>query len=222
MEPGRSTTNFEQCFHPSISTVDEDRAVQQRLEAILDANAQIARERSLFRSDRERLEAGLMIRPIDSRKAFAYFGYMIGTLPPASLAVKAISEGAGTGSSDAIFLILLLTAAVVTGMAGYATGRFVPGLISRVADFRLPNRIALFSLIGVAWGAVSGAAGGLFLFVIGAIFAGIAGGVVGSITVPILILIHDALRRGDLIEIKHFLPIAFGITLSLCALILGF
>ena len=143
-------------------------------------------------------------------------------MPPASLAVKAISEGAGTGSSDALFLILLLTAAVVTGMVGYATGRFVPGLIGRVADFRIPNRIAMFSLIGVAWGAVSGAAGGLFLFVIGAIFAGIAGGIVGAITVPILIVFHNALRRGDLIEIKHFLPIAFGLTLSLCALILGF
>jgi hypothetical protein len=29
-------------------------------------------------------------------------------------------------------------------------------------------------------------------------------------------------RVGDFIETKHFLPIAFGIALSVCALILGF
>jgi len=185
-------------------------------------NARIARERSQFRTDRERLEAVLMTAPIDSQKAFAYFGYVIGTMPPAALAMKVVSEGGSAGSSDALFLILLLTAAAVTGMAGYVTGSFIPGLISRVIDFRLPNRIAMFSLIGVAWGIVSGAAGGLFLFVVGAIFAGIAGGIIGAVTVPIFIVCHEALRRGDFIEIKHFLPIAFAITLSLCAFILGF
>jgi hypothetical protein len=176
----------------------------------------------MFRSDRERLESGLMRSAIDSKKAFSYFGYMIGTMPPATLAMKAIAEGAGNGSSDALFLMLLIVAGTVTGLVGYAMGTFIPASVRLASNLRLPNRIAVYSLIGFAWGAVAGIAGGLFLFIIGAVFGGLAGGAVGSVAVPIFVLSHEALRRGDLVEIKHFLPIAFGITLSLCAFILGF
>jgi len=219
MEPGRSTTDIEQYFGDSISLGDEDSAVQQRLDALLSANAQIAHDKAMLRDARD---VALMSCPIDSRKAFAYFGYMIGTMPPAAVAIKAIAAGVGTEASDALFLILLLTAAAVTGMAGYVTGKYVPGWIGRVSNFRLPNRVAMYSLIGMGWGAISGATGGLFLFVIGSIFGGIAGALIGAITVPILIVSYEALRRGEFIELKHFLPVAFGITLSLCAFILGF
>jgi hypothetical protein len=69
---------------------------------------------------------------------------------------------------------------------------------------------------------MSGAIGGLFLFIIGAFFAAIAGGIVGSFALPLFIALRAPVRRGDLTELKHFLPIALGITLSLCAFILGF
>lgn len=163
-----------------------------------------------------------MSSPITSQKAFSYFGYMIGTMPPAAIVVKAIANGDGADMSQVLFLVLLLIAGITTGFVGYLTGKYVPGAIIRVKDFALPNRVALYSLIGLAWGAVSGTAGGLFLFIIGAIFAGVVGGIVGAFTVPVVIMLHEALRRGDLIEMKHFLPVAFAITLSLCAFILGF
>ncbi len=175
----------------------------------------------MYRSERERLDAYLMTCPIDSRKAFAYFGLMIGSLPPFALVLRIIGETMPADRIPLMFLILLTAAGVVTGVAGYASARFIPSALDRVSNFRLPNRIALVTLIGFAWGSVSGAVGGLFLFIVGALFAGIAGGGIGAMTLPILVLFHSALRRGDFIEIKHFLPIAFGITLTLCALILG-
>ncbi len=222
MELGRATTSYKQSIGEGISPDDTDRAVEQRLAYLIKINAELADERSLFRSGRERTEAALMVNPIPSRKAFAYFGYMIGTLPPASIALKIIAESSGHDPMTAIFVVLLATAAVVTGMVGYVTGKYVPMMISRVDGFRLPNRIALVSLIGLVWGAVAGAAGGLFLFLIGAIFAGAFGGIIGAITLPVLSAFHQTLRRGDFIEMRHFLPIAFGITLSVCAFILGF
>ncbi len=175
----------------------------------------------MYRSERERLDADLMTCPIDLRKAYAYFGLMIGSLPPFALVLRIIGETMPADRIPLMFLLLLTAAGIVTGVAGYASARFIPSALDRISNFRLPNRVALLTLIGFAWGAVSGVVGGLFLFIVGAIFAGIVGGIIGAVTVPILVVFHSALRRGDFIEIKHFLPIAFGITLSLCSFILS-
>ena len=207
--------------HPVGLADGDDRIVEQRLAELLKLNAEIGREKKIYRSDSERIQARLMTRPIDSRKAFSYFGLVIGSLPPFALVFKIIGETMPAQRIPILFLTLLAVAGIATGVSGYASGRFVPSLVSRVSQFRLPNRLALISLIGLAWGTVSGALGGLFIFLVGSIFGGIAGGVIGAVTLPILVAFHSALRTGDFIEIKHFLPIAFGITLTLCALILG-
>ncbi len=162
-----------------------------------------------------------MVRPIPSKKAFAYFGFMLGSMPPASIALKMVAENPVREPMQVLFIVFLACAGLVTGTVGYATGRYVPSAMSTVSNFRVPNRIAMLSLIGLVWGAISGAAGGLFLFIIGSIFAAIVGGIVGAVVVPIFAVLHHLLRRGDVIEMKHFLPISFGISLVLCAFILG-
>jgi hypothetical protein len=162
-----------------------------------------------------------MTSPIDSRKAFAYFGLMIGSLPTFALILRIVEETTPSGRIPLGLLTLLGIAGIGTGVVGYASGRYVPSAISYAEKFRMPNNLMLLPLIGFAWGAVSGAIGGLFLFVIGSIFAGFMGGIVGAVALPIFVALHSMLGRGELIEMKHFLPIAFGMTLSLCALILG-
>lgn len=199
----------------------DDRIVEQRLAGLLKLNAETAREKELYRSDRERTEVDLMARPVDSRRAFAYFGLLIGSLPPFALVFKIISETMPAERIPVLFLTLLATSGIAAGVTGYVSGTFIPSAISRVTTFSLANRIAMVSLIGFAWGAVSGALGGVFIFLIGSIFGSLAGGLVGAVALPILLAFHSVLRSGDFIELKHFLPIAFGITLTLCALILG-
>ena len=162
-----------------------------------------------------------MSAPIDSKKAIGYFGILLGTLPPFALLLKVVGETAPVGPSSSLFIALLAVASVVTGLTGYASRKFVASAVESSSHFRLPNRIVALSVIGLAWGAASGAVGGLFLFVIGSIFAGIVGGVIGAVTLPLLIGLRSFVRHGDLVEMRHFLPIAFGITLTLCALILG-
>jgi hypothetical protein len=221
MEPGTTETCAVHNSRVSITDGDDDRFTQQRLTNLLEINAEIARERCIYRTDRERVEAGLMTNPIDSKKAFAYFGLLIGLMPPFALVFKIISSTVAVERMPVLFLVVLGIAGVTTGVVGYASGQFVPAAISGFGRFRLANQLALFSLVGFVWGAVSGAIGGLFIFIIGAFVAAIAGGIIGALALPVLVAFHTALRRGDLIEIKHFLPIAFGITLSLCAFILG-
>ncbi len=219
MEVGTAETTT---GHHSGSIDSDDSVVEQRLERLLELNAELLREKTMYRSERERIEASLMTRPIDSRKTFAYFGLIFGALPPAALVFKIIGETMPVEQAPILFLILLSAAGVGTGVAGYASGRFIPSMIERIGKVHVMNRLALLSLTGFAWGAVSGAIGGLFLFIIGSVFAAITGGVVGAVALPVMVGLRAPLRRGDYIELKHFLPIAFGITLSLCALVLGF
>jgi MFS family permease len=206
----------------SGSQYADDAIVEQRLASLLELNAEALRERTMYRSDRERIDASLMTRPVDSKKAFAYFGLIFGALPPFALVFKIIGETTPYNQSPMLFLVLLSAAGVGTGVAGYATGRIIPSLIERIEKVHVANRLALLALTGFGWGAVSGAVGGLFLFIIGSMFAAIVGGIIGSVALPVLVGLRAPLRRGDFIELKHFLPIVFGITLTLCAFILGF
>lgn len=222
MESGRSSIGAGQCPNGRTRTANEDREVEQRLAALLFANAVVARDRRIFRNDRERLEAALLVRPTESKRVFAYFGFMISVMPATTIAVRVASFGDSMDPSQLLFVILILGAALLSGTVGYATGKCIPAIIESVGSFRVPNRLAMYSLVGFIWGAIAGSTGGLLLFVLGSIVAGLLGAVVGAITVPILVLAFEGLRRGDSIELKLFLPIAFGITLSVCAFMLGF
>jgi hypothetical protein len=175
----------------------------------------------LYRSDDERIAAMLMTRPGDSKKVFGMFGLIYGSFPLFAGAAKMLIESQHVEKGHLLWLILLIIAACVTGLTGFALGRGVPAIVDRVAHFRFPNRLFLVSVIGFCWGAAAGAAGGFFLFVIGAIVGAVLGGVAGAVAVPILVVFHNALRAGDYVERRHFLPFVFGITLTLCAFILG-
>ena len=199
---------------------NSDRIIEQRVEHLLRLNAEIARQKSLFGNDEEKRRAFLMTRPMDSRQAFGAFGMMISALPPLALVIKIlVNDGvhAATG-----LLLLIAAAGTVTGVVALKLGqRYVPGALRSTSGFSVPNRVALWALTGSLWGAISGAAGGLVIFLVGSIFAAIAGGIVGALTVPVMVALLSSVRVGDFVETKHFLPIAFGVTLSICAFILG-
>ena len=212
---------FGQLIHSPSLSGDRDIAAEQRLARLLELNDAIARERSLYRNSRERLEASIMKRPVSSMKAYSYFGLIIGLFPPASIVLKLVIESTSTQPSAAVFLFLAVLASVMTGVVGYQLGKYVPQVVDATDSMRFPNRIACISLIGLVWGSISGAAGGLFLFVVGTFFAATIGAIVGAMAVPVFVLLHRLVRRGDLIELKHLLPISAAIVLSLCAFIFG-
>jgi hypothetical protein len=218
MEVGIKTAN---AVRECGSRYSGDRIVERRIEHLLRLNAESARQRSLFENEEQRRKALLMRWPIDSRHAFGYFGLIIGSLPVLAIAVRILASG-GIGGREVGFAILYTSAAIGTGLIGLVLGqRYVPKAVKYASNFSLPNRVALWILIGLAWGAISGASGGMVIFVIGSIFGAILGGLVGAVTVPIMLALHSSVNVGDTIEAKHFLPIAFGVTLSVCALVLG-
>lgn len=196
-----------------------DRIVERRLEHLLRLNAEVAKRKSLFKNEAERRKASLMTRPITSQQAFGSFGMMIGSVPPLVAVVKvSISDGIDpTG-----ILLLIVAAGMVAGVVGLQFGRsYVPGAMRYISTFSILNRVALWSVLGLVWGTVSGAAGGLVVFLFGSIVGAVLGGIVGAVTVPIIAALFSSVRVGDFIETKHFRPIAFGVTFSVCAFLVG-
>ncbi len=81
--------------------------------------------------------------------------------------------------------------------------------------------ILALPFVGILWGILSGGAGGAVILLFGAIFGAILGGIVGSFALPVFTILHRLLKKGDQIERKHFLPLAFGITFIISAFMLG-
>ena len=204
-----------------LITASTPRNPKGRLNLLVAANAEIARRKQLYPTRRVEFEATMMSRPLDFRRTYAYLGLMLGLFPPASFFLLFL--GPKGGPRDGAWIIwLLMWVNLVTSVAGYFSGKIVGAVLSNLGK-RSFTFFALFTpLIGFLWGGVTGAAGGVFIFVIGAFFGAILGGIVGAVALPLFLLIHNLLKSGDKIELKHFLPIASGVTFSICALILRF
>lgn len=158
---------------------------------------------------------------MSSVTVFSTFGLMVGMLPLLAIAFKTISVPIRVELHHLFFLFLLAISTIATGLVGAALGKGVPTTLDAIRKLRTPNQIAALIGTGVAWGAVAGAAGGVFLFLIGALVGAFIGGFIGAIAVPPMAFAYEVLRRGDVMDSRHFLPIAFGISLTISAFILG-
>lgn len=195
----------------------DEKIVRQRLDALLAINAETAREKALFHSDAEKLEADLMQNPLSLEKTFSYFGLLLGLFPPSAMFLKFALEGRVEGWVFGIMLIVNLISATV----GFFSGKVVAKGIRAVEQLSWSKMLLALPFLGLLWGIVSGAAGGIIVFIFGAVFGGILGGIVGSVALPLFTIFHRLMKKGENIELKHFLPIAFGATFVICGFILG-
>jgi hypothetical protein len=192
----------------------------ERLTAIINANTEIANDKLLYHNDLEKAERDLMKNPITNEKAFARFGLMLGTFPPmvifgSFLNGKTFSEPIGL----VVFLIFIN---IICAVVGYYSGKkIISQLVAKAETYSWSSMMLLMPLIGILWGIITGGIGGVFIFIIGAFFGAIIASMVGSVALTTFTVFHRLLKRGDSIEQKHFLPIAFGITATICAFILG-
>ena len=197
-----------------------DEPTGKRLEILLKANAETARRKKTYRSEQEKFESELMKRPLSSEKAFSYFGLMLGIFPPALFFTRFVMDG--HMHWDGVWFIgILMIVNVVSAVVGFFSGKWIARLVASAEKLSWIQMILLLPFIGFLWGAIAGGAGGFIIFVFGAVFGAVLGGLVGAVALPFFAILHRLLKRGDLIELKHFLPIAFAITFSICSFILG-
>ena len=198
----------------------ENNSTDQRLSYLLELNAKTAQEKKLYKSDREKLEAGFMRRPLDTSKAFAYFGLILGILPPAAIFAKFLSQSPNNNDK---FLIagFILVMNIITAVVGYFSGKLIGRMVKESETYSWHTMILLMPFVGMLWGIMAGGAGGAIVFLIGAIFGAIIGAMVGAAAIPAFTIFHRLLKKGEMIEFKHFMPLAFGIAFTICAFILG-
>ncbi len=174
----------------------------------------------MYRSDRERLEAEMMRKPLSIQQTFAYLGLLLGIFPPAALFAR-FSLDTSVLQDDAWILILFAIINLLSATVGYFSGKLVGSTVLEAEKLSWTRMLLVLPFVGMVWGIAAGGAGGLIVFIIGAFFGALVGGIVGSFALPVFTVFHRSLKRGESIELKHFLPIAFGIALSISAFILG-
>jgi hypothetical protein len=222
MEYGNTQTASRQINHASIADFDgADELVRQRIDLLLQANAEIAREKSTFLSEQEKLEALLMKNPLSVEKTFAYLGLLLGTFPPAALFTRLFIDARIFRGEDVWILGIVAIVILISALAGYFSGKFIGKIVFELEKLSWSKMLAALPFVGIFWGIIAGGAGGIIILGIGALFGAIVGGLVGGAALPFFSIFHRLLKRVDKIESKHFLPLAFGIAFIISAFFLG-
>lgn len=193
----------------------------QNLAILLEANAENARQKAKYQTDKERFEAESMSWPIDTEHALAFFGLMLGIFPPATIFLgPAVIRG--EFQIDQLWVVgILLIVNMVSAVVGCVSGRWVGRKVINAERMSWSRMMIFLPFIGALWGFMAGGAGGFIFFAIGSVFGAMVGGIVGAIALPVFAMVHRILQRGDDIELKHFLPLSLGVTLTICSVILG-
>ena len=192
---------------------DDDQLYEYRIIELRKATDELAAT-----SDDRPLSTSLLDQRLDLAGSLRLFGVAIGTVPTAAILFRLFVLDS---SPNPGVLLLAILATAVTGLVGYLTAGGTAKALERVLSTSFLRSLLLVPIIGLAWGVISGAAGGLFLFVLGALVGGVIGGMVAGTALPLFVgLFSLAAEEGD-ISIKRFLPIAAGISGSAAALFLG-
>lgn len=160
-----------------------------------------------------------MRRPLSTERAYAFLGLLLGALPLAAVFFKVFDR------MNSYFQMELFLLLVAMNLMGCVFGRFMGKAISvRVYELERASwhrMIVGTLLLGFVWGIVTGAASGVLLYGIGAFIVPFFTAPLGMVAFTLFTLLHRLLVRGDMIDARHFWPLACGITMFIAALVLN-
>jgi len=196
----------------------QDLHIAQRLswlKAELDPKVQ----RGRLAWEKEQCSALSMRRPLTTEQAYRWFGTFLGLLPPFALFERFL---ASTRGDDAFWVVALCAG---MNIVCCVVGRWFGGYLGRWAGNPRTRSRAAFALVvcvmAVAWSVVTGGLGGLLFFGIGAIFGAFIAAAVALPAFPAFAILHRLISRGGMIEARHVWPLAFGIPLTIAAMIMS-
>ncbi len=194
---------------------------QARLDALVSINNVTAREKSLYKSTKDKEEAALLKNPLSVEIAVSYFGLLIGTITPTAFFTRFSIDAKIFHGEDLWILGIFALVNLITAIVGFVSGKQIGKLVAELEKQSWSTMMLALPFVGVFWGILTGGAGGVIVLVVGAFLGAVIGAVVGGIALPAFVLFHRLLKRGDFIDRKHFLPLAFGITFVISAFFLG-
>jgi hypothetical protein len=200
---------------------DSSELAYQRLNTLLEINAKTAQAKMLYKSEQEKLEAELMRHPLDAIKTFSYFGLLLGTFPPAAIFIKFLTESPNFRMENLWVLGVIFIINIITATVGFFSGKLIGKMVRDVETYSWWLMLLLLPLIGMFWGVLAGGAGGVIVFLFGALFGGMFGALVGGAALPVFTVLHRLLKKGEAIELKYFMPLAFCLNFKICAFIIG-
>lgn len=190
-----------------------------RLNWLTHWNAEAEQHLRLFRNPREEQDILLMRRPLTPQEAFGLFGLLLGALVPAAIFLRMLL--ALHADERMSFFIFFAWMNFTCALVGLGMGRLTGKNIDQV-ERRGWNRMLFHALgKGIAWGATTGAAGGLIAFGFGAIVGAAIATPIGIVAFVAFTLLHRLMARGGMIDARHFWPLACGVVLTISALILS-
>jgi hypothetical protein len=166
--------------------------------------------------EKEQSRALAMQRPLTTEQAYRRFGTFLGLFPP-----FAIFEHMFLGRNNYEFWLVPLCVAM--NIVCCLVGRWFGGRLGRwMSNPRTRSRTSFAFLIfvmAVAWSVVTGGLGGVLFLGIGAIFGAFIAAPVAFMGFPAFAILHRLISRGGMIEARHTWPLAFGIPLTIAAVI---
>jgi hypothetical protein len=197
---------------------------QSRLGWLLTENKLAANRLRLFRDALAEEEMLLMRRPLRTEKAYELFGLLLGALPPIAIFWRILGRFflinwpfmLGSG-----LFVLLLSMSAICCFVGKRMGARMGRWLDNESDSSRTWQLIVSLGAGIVWGVITGAAGGLPAFGIGAIYGILCALPVGVLAFPLFTLLHRPLVRGGMIDARYFWPLASGVVMVITALILG-
>jgi hypothetical protein len=176
------------------------------------------RRRLVF--EREQRHTLSMLRPLSTEEAYRWFGTFLGLFPPFALFAGFILNS-GVHSDAKLIVALCVAMNAVCCLVGRKFGAFLgrkfgdPLMRSRTCFAFTVFFMALF------WGAVTGGFGGALCFGFGAIFGIFFAVPIALAAFPVFAVLHRLLSHGGMIEERQVWPLAFGVPLTIAAMILS-
>ncbi len=222
MEAGKTqTVTCPDDFKTFADDYRRDELARQRLDTLLAVNAEAVREKFLYRSERERNETEMMKNPLSTVQTFSHLGLMLGIFTPAAIFTRFLADSGGLRNEDLWIFGVVAIVNVLSAVVGFFSGRLIGKMVREVEQYSWSAMLFTLPFIGVLWGIMAGGAGGVVILIIGAFLGAVLGAMVGGVALPIFGIFHRLLKKGDFIDRRHFLPLAFGITFIICGFILG-
>jgi hypothetical protein len=183
-------------------------------------------------------EMEAMRHPWSITESYRLMGFLLGALPPAAIFWKLFGYAVFTESfiqgnpiSITIFVLMNLACAAagykVAGIFGRSFGE--PQFVASILSYPVhppgpsswPGFLFWLPILATIWGLATGAAGGIFGFGFGALVGPLFAIPVAIVGFTVFGVLHRLLARGGMIEARLLLPIAFGVTFTITALIVG-
>jgi hypothetical protein len=163
----------------------------------------------------------MMRHPVSIKKAYALFGLLLGTLPPAAIFYRMFADAWIFRGEQGGLLLLILAMNVACSLAGWFFASKLSGMADRIERGSRLGMLGMPLVVGTIWGAGAGALGGLIFFGIGAFFGALCAIPVGLLAFAVFMPLHRWLSHDGMIEAAHLWPLACGVTMTITDLILG-